>query len=175
MDSNTELLTVVGQKAIPDDDVILDIDYVSTCRIGEETSNYYLILGDRKHSLLEVVVAQYGHYVSGLVLVIFNEFKPWVTPQISMTVDKIPVLKSDIDDYKVLGIGVPFGVSTHERDILLSWGPLDNCTAYRAGPVDFLVHDEQLVGAWFKDLDESCIELFKTQIAVPSEPIFTDI
>ena len=55
MDSNTELLTVVGQKSIPDDEFILDIDYVSTCRLGSESGNYYLILGDRKHSLLEVV------------------------------------------------------------------------------------------------------------------------
>lgn len=72
MNSSTELLTVVGQKAIPDDEFILDIDYVAKCQLGSESGNYYLILGDRKPSLLEVVVAQYGHYVSGLVLVLFG-------------------------------------------------------------------------------------------------------
>lgn len=34
MNLSTELLTVVGQKAIPDDEFILDIDYVAKCQLS---------------------------------------------------------------------------------------------------------------------------------------------
>lgn len=116
---------------------------VETSPYGESLS--YLLLGDGKHTRLELKVQLHHTFVRSFILVAMPPLSPWPKLAVREQQEGLPVFERAFDEREVVDLRRDFEVAVQDDDVLIFWDDVSDCTAAVMGRVQFLIGQRRLV------------------------------
>lgn len=120
----------------------------------------YLRLGNYSTTLVELAVEPFRQVLRGVTITTIDDISPWPDFALSATVDELPIVSTSFEGGEAISLQDKFKVAVRQSEIVVFWGTLARCTAYRCGSCSFLVENRSLAGVLFTELTEKDVGRF---------------
>lgn len=170
LDSQTDtLLRISTSKRPRGTSCTVDIDRYVPLRFRtyrEPLGVGYVRLGNYSTTLLELAVEPRTQLVRGITVVSFERASPWPEFEVDDAGEGLPAVSTSFEGGERIDLHREFAVAVRPCEVIVFWGTLVGCYAYRHGDARFLGTEGALVGVWFTGLTEEQSRLFGSHAGV---------